>query len=131
MQPHGTVAAVFEQQLVEVHVAQDPAVVGTARLHIGDTDIDGLAAEVLGAAHAVDAIVDGLRTKSAVDEDGAELLAQRLQEHLAQVLQRQQLQGVGCVVHSVTLSPGRACHLVVTEMFSQHKIFSFHRHLNF
>ena len=80
---------------------------------------------MLRVAHTVYTLVDQRTAEAAVDADRSELLAQRLQQFPAQVLQRKQLEGVGGVVHVVALRPCGACHLVVTEMLSQLIILSF------
>ena len=95
VEPHCPVAAVLEEQLVEVDVLQDEAVVGTARLQVGNADVDGLARQVLRGTDAVDAGVHRLRAEAAVDADRPELSAQRFEQHAAQVPEGRQLQGVG------------------------------------
>lgn len=127
VEPHRPVAAVLEQQLVVVHMLQYPAVVGAARVEVGYTDVDGLARQVLGVAHAVYALVDHGRAEGTVDADDAELSAQRLQEHAAEVLEGCYLQAVGGIVTVVSVGPCRAGHLVVAEVFCQLEILSFHR----
>ena len=75
VQPHRSVAPVLKEQLVEVDVLQDEAVIGASRLYVGDADVDGLTRQVLRRPYAVDAGVDRLRAEATVDVDGAELAA--------------------------------------------------------
>ena len=126
VEPHGPVAAVLEEQLVEVDVLEDETVVGTACLYVGDADVDGLARQVLRATDTVDTGIDGLGAETAVDVDRAELTVQRLQQHAAQICEGRQLERIGGVVDAVGFGPCGARHLVVAEMLGEHKILSFH-----
>lgn len=126
VQPHCTVAAVLEQQLVEVDVVEYEAVVGVPRLLVFDVYVHGFAAEVLGATYAVDARVHLLRAEGTVDVDRSELRPERFQQYAAEVFECCQLKGVGCVVYAVAVGPRRARHFVVTKVRCQHKVFLFH-----
>lgn len=130
--PHGSGAVVLEEQLVEVDVLANEEEQLLALLFGVDTDVHGLAGEVLRTAHAVDAGIDRLVSEAAVDVDGAEGLAQRLAQLPAEVDQGGELQLVGGVVYAVGLCPCGTGHLFVAEVRTQHEILSLcHNFFNF
>ena len=86
---------------------------------------------VKSVADAMHAIVDSFRAETAVDADGAELLAQWFQNLARQVGEGCNLQAVGGVVHVVSLGPCRARHLVIAEVRGQLKVLSFHKFIRF
>ena len=122
--PHGPVAVMLKQQLVEVDVLQDKLVVLLAHFQTGQVDVHRLACEVLRIAHAVDALVNLRTTEAAVDLYRSEHTAQRLTQCPTEVDQPCQLQLVGRIVHLMFFRSRGTCHLFVAEMRTQHKILS-------
>ena len=98
MDPHSPSPVVFEQQLVEVRMVEQKAIVCPSRLHIGNTDVGSLAAQVAAVAHSANSLVELLAAVSAVDAYRTELPSQRLQHLCTQVSQVVNISGQGSVV---------------------------------
>lgn len=127
MNPHVAKAIILEAHLINIGQGLQKAEVGTAGLVVGQEDVDGFARQMLTAAQAVVADVDGLGAEGAQNLDGTEVAVQGFQQFAAHVLHSCQLDAVRGVVHVVCFGPGRVCHHVVAEVRGQLKVWSFHK----
>lgn len=83
MYPCSPVSVVFEKQLVEIAVGEDEVKIANAFFDVADVDVGSLAEHVLRCSYAVDGLIECRASISAVDEYGAELVAQGLQHGIA------------------------------------------------
>ena len=84
MEPDASKSTVLKEQLVEGTVQQDEVEVRLTRLLIRQTDVGSLTEKMLRVAYAVQQVVEQFATIAAVDVDGAEAVAQRLEDLAAQ-----------------------------------------------
>lgn len=120
MEPVGALGVVLEDELVEGEGVGDeghplPRQTEVDALRAGDAgqaDVGGLAYHVLAAGDAADGAVEGGGPVAAADDDGAsEVVAEGLEEFLAEVAEVGDGGGGGGVVDAKALGGGGACKL--------------------
>jgi len=120
VQPNGSVAVGFEEQLVEVQVVVNPEVPCFTGLLVGQVQVGGASVLVHGVSHAVHELVQFWTAVSACDADGlAEVVAQWLQYFLAEVLHVADVFACGQVDDAVLDGCLAAEELTECEVFRQ------------
>ena len=111
MEPDASKSTVLKEQLVEGTVQQDEVEVRLTRLFIGQTDVGSFTEKMLRVAHTVQQVVEQFAPIAAVDVDGAEAVAQGLEDLATQQAHILQGLGIGHVVDVILFGRCRSCEL--------------------